>query len=238
MDGYLLLHGKGSGPRLPACVMNPLANKMQEDGLLLEHNHMSWGLGSLYFHHIDESLNDIAQGIERLKSQGATRIHLVGHSLGANVAFYYASKFINFTSIVALAPAHNTHIAKFNQWSNWSRNKAQSLISQGQDGPADFIDVSMLDVYIINCIPSAYLSYLDPMGDSVMTKNVRRFKQPVNLFIGTGVKDTTQLNARGLLYDPAKKTQHSTILESDDDHFTIPINSYPIWRAWCEGLPD
>jgi pimeloyl-ACP methyl ester carboxylesterase len=236
MNGYLLLHGKGSGPTLDICSMNPVAKRLEEDKKLYLHQTYSWGLGKVFQEQFENCLDDVANGIKELESQGATKIHLVGHSLGANVAFFYATQFSNFESIVALAAAHNTHLAKFNQWSSWSRNKAHALVNQGLDLPADFIDMSMMEVYIISAIPSAYLSYLDPNGKTVMTKNVRRFKTPANLFIASGTKDMTQVEVETLLYNPAQKTTNSVFLQTNDDHLTLPINTYLNWTSWCESL--
>jgi pimeloyl-ACP methyl ester carboxylesterase len=238
MNGYLLLHGKNSGPNLSICSMNPVADRMKQQGLLYDHTTHSWGLGRVFQEPFERCLDDVAAGIQRLRNQGATRIHLVGHSLGGNVAFFFATRFSDFKSIVALAPAHNTHISRFNMWSQWSRNKAQSLLDAGNDAPADFIDVAMLETYIIQCVPSAYLSYLDPQGNTVMTKNVRRFQEPVHLFIGSGSNDMTQVNVKELLFDPARKTSASQLVETGDDHLTVAINTYEKWVRWCEDLPD
>jgi pimeloyl-ACP methyl ester carboxylesterase len=237
-NGFLLLHGKGAGPDYPACAMIPLHTQMVKDGLIVDYVSNSWGQGKLYTQPFENCFPDIHQGIARLVRQGATRIHIVGHSLGANAAFFYATQHTNFASIVALSPAHNTHLAKFNHWSLWSRNKAKALMDSGNDTTADFIDVAMTEVYITQGKPSAYLSYLNPEGNSVMTRNVRKFAQPVNMFIGTGSEDATQVNVKSLIYDPARKTQASYFLQTADDHITAVVNSYPIWRDWCVNLAD
>lgn len=238
MNGFLLLHGKGSGPNYPACAMIPLYNQMVADGLLVDYVSHSWGQGKLYTQPFEHCIPDIHQGIGRLVRQGATRIHIVGHSLGANVAFFYATQYTNFASIVSLAPAHNTHLAKFNHWSLWSRNKAKSLIDSGTDAPADFIDVAMTEVYITQGVPSAYLSYLNPEGNTVMTRNVRRFIQPANLFIASGSNDPTQIDVDRLIYAPALKTNVSRFLQTNDGHIDIVVNTYPKWREWCANLGD
>ena len=90
MDGFLLLHGKGSGPDYSACAMTPLYNQMVTDGHLVDYVSHSWALGKLYRQPFEHSIPDIHQGIARLVRAGATRIHIVGHSLGANIALYYA----------------------------------------------------------------------------------------------------------------------------------------------------
>lgn len=237
-NGFLLLHGKGSGPEYPACAMNPLYIKMVEDGLLIDYVSNSWGLGKLYRYPFENCIPEIHQGIDRLVKKGATRIHIIGHSLGANVALFYATRFSNFKSIVALAPAHNTHLPKFNHWSLWSRNKARALIDSGNDSISDFIDVAMTEVYITQGNPSSYFSYLNPEGNTVMTRNVRKFLEPVNLFIGSGSDDMTQVNAQALLFDPARKTPASQFLQTADNHISTVINTYPIWRQWCANLAD
>jgi pimeloyl-ACP methyl ester carboxylesterase len=236
-DGYLLLHGKGAGPEYPGCAMTPVAERMQAEGKLYDHRANSWALGSVFYKPYESCLEEIAAGIQRLTKRGATRIHLVGHSIGANMLFYYATKFSNFKSIVSLSPAHNTHLEKFNQWSLWSRRKAEALLAEGRDEPDNFIDTSMMETYIIKCLPSAYLSYLSPQGNSVMTKNVRRISQPINLFLASGTNDFTQVEVERLLYSPAPKLPSSQLLQTADGHILITTNTYEKWTHWCENLP-
>lgn len=235
-DGFLLLHGKGSGPNDPTCSTAVLYQRMLKDGALVDYVANSWALGKLYQYPFEQCISDVQQGIDRLVTRGATRIHIVGHSLGANIALYYATQYTNFKSIVALAPAHNTHLAKFNQWSLWSRNKAQSLINQGDDTQADFVDVAMMEVYITSGRPSSYLSFQNPNGNTVMTRNVRRFLRPINLFMATGSNDVTQVEVASMIYNPAKKTDASRLLSTNDGHTDISVNTYPIWLHWCVGL--
>lgn len=235
-NGFLLLHGKGAGPDYPTCAMIPLHTQMVKDGLIVDYVSNSWGQGKLFTQPFENCFPDIHQGIARLVRQGATRIHIVGHSLGANAAFFYATQFSNFKSIVALAPAHNTHMAKYNHWSQWSRNKAQALITAGQDQITDFVDVAMTEVYITQGLPSAYLSYQDPKGNTVMTRNVRKFMQPVNLFVATGSNDLTQIDIENVIYAPAKKTSASQLLKTTDGHIDIVGNTYPNWTQWCLDL--
>lgn len=238
MDGFLLLHGKGSGPEYSACAMNEVAKLMERDGKTFDYIAQSWSINRVFKTPFEDTIDDVKAGVERLLAQGVTRLHIVGHSIGANIALFYATKYTNFTSMVLLAPAHNTHLEKFNQWSLWSRRKAHDLVMAGNDELADFIDTNMLETYIISCKPSAYFSYLNPRGDSVMTKNVRLIKEPINVFVASGTADFTQVEVERLIYDPIPKKPTSKFLQNNDGHLDLPPNTYPIWTQWCEGLPD
>lgn len=238
MEGYLLLHGKGAGPEYPACAMNEVAKIMEKDGKTFDYIAHSWAINRVFKTPFEDSIEDVKAGIKRLQDRGVTRLHIVGHSIGANIALFYATRAVNFTSLVLLAPAHNTHLEKFNQWSLWSRRKAHDLVMAGNDELADFIDTNMLETYIISCKPSAYFSYLNPRGDSVMTKNVRLIKEPINVFVASGTADFTQVEVGRLIYDPILKKPSSKFLQNGDGHLDLPPKTYPIWTQWCEGLPD
>jgi pimeloyl-ACP methyl ester carboxylesterase len=238
MNGYMLMHGKNSGPRFPACSLIPVHAEMQKQGYLVDFAEHPCALNRVFKTTYESNIESVRAGVERLKAQGATRIHLVGHSIGANLALYYATLYNNFASLVLLAPAHNTHFAKFIQWSNWSREKARKLVEEGRGNELnDFVDINMTDAYIVQGTAVGYLSYYDPQGNSVMPKNARKILQPVNVYVGSGSADTTQMDVKKFVYDPIpNKTAASKFVQTGDTHLGVCLNLMPDWLAWTQNL--
>ncbi len=235
MHGYLVLHGKKSGPADPGCALHPLIQSLKEHSPVDFVSH-AWSYDRLYDQPFESSEESIQQARQRLLDQGATKIHIVGHSLGGNAAIYYATKQHNFDSIVLLAPAHNTHIAKIRAQCAWSVRKAKSLLANNNDEPNHFVDFDAADVTISVVKPSIYLSYFDAEGPCNMTFNAKKVPKLINVLCLSGQSDVTQASTRELVYDPLPRTPQSQFHLLAEDHNTVCYNSHDLVVNWTKNL--
>lgn len=238
MDGFLILHGKGSGPNNPSCSITPLAEKMISDGLLVDYQAYSWGINSLYHSKFEDTENELRAGVQRLRARGATRVHLVGHSMGVSISFYYAIRNSDFDSIVGLAGAHNIHHPRMQYVVKWSVAKAKKLTAEGNDDVTEFVDWSAIDILALKARPSCYLSYFDPEGNANMATNVRRVARPLNVLMVSGTNDTTQAITKEFIYDIVPKTAYSSWIVTNDDHGSVCLNAYNDVIKWVDNLPQ
>ena len=102
--GLVLMHGKGGTPAGPIAV---LAESLSASGILVEAPLMSWGRGRIYEMTYDDAMGEIDDAVERLKSRGAGRIFVGGHSLGANAVLGFAARHEELSGVIVLAFGHS-----------------------------------------------------------------------------------------------------------------------------------
>lgn len=239
-NGYLFLHGKDSGPAAPVCTMNSLVNSFNLIGELVDYVSYSWGYGNLYKQPFEVVISEIDAAVARLQEAGADYIHIVSHSIGGNVALYYATQRNNFASIVLLAPAHQTHTPKMQFLTEWSRRKANRLLNTPNYDVStveEFVDNSVNDVEIIKATAQNYLSYMEPTGNANMVSNVNKLTENLNVLLISGRQDISQLQILPTLYNKIKKTQLSKYVITNDTHISVSgTNSFQEILNWTRSL--
>jgi len=219
----------------PSCALIPLVEKLKTHSIVDFASH-AWSADRLYDQPFDSAIESIQQARQRLIDQGATKIHIVGHSLGGNAAIYYATQRNDFNSIVLLAPAHNTHVSKIRAQCAWSIRKARALLSDNIDDPDHFVDFDAADITISKVKPSIYVSFFDAEGPCNMTMNSRKVPWQINVLCLSGQLDITQTTTRELIYDQLPKTMRSQFHLLNEDHSTVCHNSHDLVTNWTKTL--
>jgi len=242
MNGYILLHGKHSGAEYAECTLALLNEYLKKDNLT-DFSTWPWGvyLADDKFYHkpFEYTVEQIDSAINNLKSRGATKIVLVGHSMGANAILYYITqRRQTVDGVVLLAPAHNIHLPLFAKICRWSVERAKELVAAGKGNEeAYFVDYdSRGDVLVIPCTPTNYISMLDPTGSANMVLTSKKLDWPVNMLIISGDKDPTQTYFSDTIFQNLKDKSdklkyevvpgdHSSVCWDYFDKITIWVNS-------------
>lgn len=235
MEGYIIVHGKKSGPSYPACNFHPVVEQLRTHSLVDFESH-AWAYDRLYDAPFESCLTSIRQSQQRLLDAGATRIHLLTHSLGGNAAIYYATQHLDFDSMILIAPAHNTHLPAVQKQTAWSVRKAQASLAQGNDDYDHFVDFDTGEITVSRVKPSIYISYFDSNGPCNMSENATRIKAPINVLCLSGRRDITQATTKDLIYDLLPKTNQSRFLSLDADHYTSCRDSHDLVVDWVNSL--
>lgn len=240
MDGYIFIHGKHSGCEYDDGSLYKIANSFKTNHLVSFETY-PWGVSVLdnkfYPREFEECVDQIDQSIKRLTAQGATRIFLVGHSLGGNACLYYATLKTNFTGIVLLAPAHNIHLGFYASLHNWSMLESKKMIDNGQGNQiGHFVDVSADgDIVVTETLAKNYYSMMNTSGSANMQLNVPKILGPVNVLCISGTDDITQREFGRMIYRIIPKTDKSKIVVINGDHNSI-CNSEEIILNWINTL--
>ncbi len=107
--GAIVLHGKWGTPEGP---VKPMADALAREGVLVASPEMPWSRRRLYDKSVEGADAEIDAQVAALKSRGAKRVLIVGHSLGAAYALHYASRG-DIAGVVAIAPGHRTEAPRF-----------------------------------------------------------------------------------------------------------------------------
>jgi dienelactone hydrolase len=177
--GVVLIHGK----RGNTGNLDSLASALSRESAAVVKPTMSW---SSRYRTYDETMGEIGGHVAALRSKGAKRIALIGHSLGANVALGFGAQRGGVDAIVALAPGHQPD--RFADRTAESLARAQKLVVAGRGGEvASFRDVNQGAVFDVSTTAAAYVSFFDPSGPALMARNAGNLKGAKLLWVvGSG----------------------------------------------------
>ena len=178
--GVVLIHGKKGSP----ASLSGLASALTAAGAITASPPMPWPNG---YRTYDAVLNEIGQQVAALRSKGATRIVLAGHSIGANMALGYGAQRGGVDAVIALGPGHQPD--RFIRRTGDSLARAKQAVAAGHGGEVStYTDVNQGDVFQVRTSAASYVSFFDPNGPAAqMTANAGRLKGAKLLWVvGTG----------------------------------------------------
>lgn len=204
--GVVLIHGKagGQGP------LQPLAAALKKQGAIVVMPKMSWASG---YRPYEQTVGEVAAAVQRARAQGARKVFLAGHSMGANISFGYAAAGGATDGIVALAPGHRPDFIR--TVAGDSLDRAKAMVAAGQGGQrAKFTDFNQGRPYEITTTAAAYVGFFDPDGPAGQAAAGRGGWAPVLWVIGR--------SDRAAMRDGAPYAR-GTRIEVDASHQTTPV---------------
>jgi dienelactone hydrolase len=231
--GVVLLHGKGG---TPTTMIEGLSETLRKEGALVEAPELPWSARRIYDATYDDAMAEIDVAVQRLKSQGARRIVVAGHSLGANAALGYAARRDGLAAVVALAPGHLPEAWALRLHTRSAIARAKELVAAGQgDVTTSFPDLAQGIPFSIRATPRVYLSMFDPEGPAVMPKNAAAMRAVPLLWV-VGVGDPIFFHGRDYAFDAAAKHPKSKYLVIAGLHITTPFQARGAVIDWLKSL--
>lgn len=223
--GVLLLHGKNpGGPESPQYV--PVKSAMEKQGWLVSIPDMPWSRNRYLQGHWDGAMAEIAQHIKALQDKGATRIVLMGHSMGVPAVMSHAARGGTAHALVLLAPGHVPR-AYFTvpQLSpvRESIEAARAMVATGKGDESNrFMDINQGRQQPIVTTAKNFLSYFDPESDADM--GVTAPKLPANLPVLTaiGQGDPMFKRVRSYYVDQLPANPKTQLIEVSGGHLDTP----------------
>ena len=175
--GVVVVHGKTGSPRSNVAK---LAEALRQRRYLVAAPTMPWARGRIYAASYGEAMRELEGVAAGLRANGARLIFVAGHSLGANAALGFAAGHRGLAGLVLLAPGHFPDDAGYQRHIAPYRQQALRLAEAGRGQVVavfrDALQGFMIDV---RATPLVYLSYVDPEGPAVMSRNAAAIKQPL-----------------------------------------------------------
>lgn len=223
--GVLMLHGKS-----PGSAMNPdfavLKPKFEREGMLVLLPDMPWSAKRYIDGSWDKAMAEIAGHVKALREGGATKIVLVGHSLGVPAALSHAARNGDVQALVLLAPGHVPLGYYNNQRLTLVRdsiNEARSLVASGKgDARGSFSDINQGRQQVVIMTAKDYLSYFDPQSDAEMSVTAPRVPPATPSLVVVGDQDRIFSRARSYFSDKLPANPKSRYLEVKANHLTTP----------------
>jgi pimeloyl-ACP methyl ester carboxylesterase len=238
--GIIMVHGK-QGTAIGNQGMAIIASNLQSAGHKVIQPTLPWGRGS--WETIDitaEGALDLLDGYaNRLRGQGAGRIVMIGHSLGAAVGLAHAVERGPLGGLVMLAPGHSpAALYQSNDRIRRDVDRARLLVEQGKGNEVIAGgDANQGNLLAMTVRAAVYYSWQNPNGLASMPSEAPRLPATTPLLMVVGDKDRIALYARGQLYQPAARNPYSQYVTNGANHIDTPMAAAKVVTDWVNGLP-
>jgi pimeloyl-ACP methyl ester carboxylesterase len=125
--GVVCLHGKSSTPQ----QMSGIASYLEREGFLTRTPELPWSRHRGYDKTLEESAAELTATIEDLRNHGATKVVLVGQSLGTVFVAYYMGRY-PIDAVVGVSPGHTPGSSRFLRVVDESVTKARDMVQRGK----------------------------------------------------------------------------------------------------------
>ncbi|TDI65721.1 MAG: alpha/beta fold hydrolase [Alphaproteobacteria bacterium] len=187
--GVLLMHGKGATAD-ETTPIGKLAESLKSDGFIVLAPDMPWHELRIWDKSFNESTVEIDGYVAELKSKGAKKIVVGGHSLGASAAIGYGARRKGIAGILAIAPGHVPELNGFRARVDDDWERALKLVNEGKGNETfDFKDTNQGSTSEVSAKAKDYLSWYDPAGPAVMPSNAMMLKPGTALMWIIGKQD-------------------------------------------------
>ena len=231
--GVVYLHGKGAWP---GAADGGILSTLAEEGALVATPEMPWSFKRKYGATYEQAMAEIDAAAAGLKAKGATRIVVMGHSLGANAAVGYAARHPDLAAVVALAPGHLPEAEGLRSHTQEAIAEAKQLVAAGQgDVPRRFPDMAQGIPLTATATPLVYLSMFDPDGPAVIPKNAEAMG-PVPLLWVVGTLDPIARRGPDYAFKFGAKNPKSRYIEVFAGHLTTPLAARSQVVEWINSL--
>ena len=228
--GIVMMQGKGGITKW----VDPLSSSLDSAGVQVVTPDMPWHKDRIYAKSFDDSMLEIKGHVDKLKSKGATKIFVAGHSLGAVAAAGYAAQIGDIQGIILLAPGHFTNVKKFKRRFVDDLEKADSMIASGKgNAVSDFKDINSGSELYRDVTASIYKSWFSTTGPAEFVTNMKNLKAGIAILYVAGSEDRLpKTKDREYAFDKAPSNENSQFTTIDSGHLDVPELSADTVIEW------
>lgn len=223
--GVLMLHGKnpGSNQDPNSGMLKPV---FEREGWLVLFPDMPWSRGRYLDGNWDKAMAEMAVHVKTLREQGASKIVIVGHSMGAPAALSHAARGGDVQALVLLAPGHipaGYYTSPRLKAVRDSIDEARALVAASKgDSRERFSDINQGKQQTVVTTARDYLSYFDPASDAEMSLTAARLPPTLPVLTAIGEKDPLFKHIRAYYVDKLPANPKNKYLEVSGGHLETP----------------
>lgn len=229
--GAVVMHGKGG---TPLRFVSDLADGLEAKGFLVANLEMPWSGSRNYDVDTEAADRQLDAAIAGLKARGATKIFVMGHSLGGLFALHYATR-TPVDGVVAIAPGGSVDSQVYRDQVGESLARARKLVAEGKGAEKQRLEdyEGSRRNYTVVSPPSAYVTWFDPDGAMGMGRTLREFPSSVPVLWVSPIGDYPGLrrNASTNFARLPRNALHR-FAEPNADHLGAPRASIPLILEW------
>lgn len=233
--GLVLMHGKGGSP---ARHVNTLAAALAAQGVLVANLEMPWSARREYDVPVAAAEQEVDAAVASLRSQGAQKIVVAGHSQGGLFALFYASRHA-VDGVIAIAPGGDPSGAVPREKLAAAVQTARTLVAEGKGNEATRLDdyEGAKGVSSIRCTPATYLSWFDPEQGPAMRTSIAALPANTAVLYVAPSKDYPALSrSKAPLFGALPQNPLTQLYEPEASHLGAPDASIARVLEWTRLL--
>ncbi len=228
--GIVLMHGKNGNPN---SFIGGLAGSLSSAGAIVETPEMPWSHLRRYDVDFETAMKEIDEAVATLRSKGARRIIVAGHSMGALGAVGYAARYEGLSGVIGIAPGHAASGGFQKHIGDDDFIKARKMVARGEGNSYSYFDDWNNNVggqVSLHTTANVYISYFDPDGPGTYAKNIPNMKPGYPTLVVYGDRDNTAYAFNG--------TSHpkSDVIVIPSTHLGAPSDGVDVIASWLRSL--
>ena len=234
--GIVVMHGKGGQPGAPHMVQ--FVEQLERRGFLVANLEMPWSRNRNYDVPVARGEEEVTAAVADLRSKGAKKVFVAGHSQGGGFVLHYAGKH-GADGIIALAPGGNVGSVTFEKYVGNARTRARKLVAEGKGN--DVVELRDYEGkrgdYVVFSPPAAWLTWFEPEGAMNIPRAAKAVdpKTPVLFVIPTDDYPTLLKSSPGV-YRSLPKNPLTKLYEPRADHLGAPSASVDEIVRWTKEV--
>ena len=235
--GVVLMHGKW-GTYKDKSPVGKLKSSLKSAGIKVVTPSVAWSKSRYLDKSYEDAMAEIDAAVDKLKSDGVSKVVVAGHSMGANIALGYAARRDGLAGVIALAPGHIPEDDVFQDKIGHDYKRALAAIAAGKGDDKDkYKDINQGRKGAFNITADIYASWFDPNGPAVMPNNAAMLKANTPLLWVIGTRD--RMYEKGEAYAFAKAPAHAMnkyLVVKGGSHKSAPSSAAKDIIAWLKAL--
>jgi len=228
--GIVIMHGKGG---LPGGLVKPLAAGLEQKGFRVTNLEMPWSGKRHYDKDVAAAEQEVSAALNDLRSKGANKLFVAGHSQGAVFALHYAVK-NPLDGLIIIAPGGNVGSAFYQQQVGAAVARARSLVAAGKGNePGEFDEFEGGKTWTVRTTAAVYFSWFDPAGAMNQESSSRALPKslPV-LHVAPRSDYPALLRAKQEMFGALPSHPLTRLYEPNADHRSAPAASVEEIIRW------
>ncbi len=231
--GMVVMHGKGGSPDR---LVNTLAAGLEQKGYRVASLEMPWSGKRHYDKDVSAAEQEVTAALNDLRSKGAKKLFVAGHSQGAVFALHYASKH-PLDGLIIIAPGGNVATRFYQGKVGASVSRARDLVAAGKGNePGEFDDYEgAKGSWTVRTTAATYFSWFDPDGAMNQEKSSRALPKLLPVLHVAPISDyPALLRVKQEMFGALPNHPLTRLYEPNADHRSAPhaaIDEIARWTA-------
>lgn len=238
--GVVLLHGSKNATKWVA----PLVKQLKKSKIQVVNPEMSWSENRNWDASLSDTMTEIDSAVASLKNNGATKIFVGGHSIGASVAINYAANKNDIAGVLLIAPAHTNEMEGFQEQLAANVAYAKQMIADGKGNdvlaypgkPCNDVAKANPKVkqlkWAVSTSSAIYLSYFAPDVKDAMPENLQKINGNTAVLWIAGKSDSWTKNDGEKIFGMAPQNPKNKYIVVKGGHLDTPSRGKKEIVSW------